>query len=139
MQNNQKEHSYDLFGISDRRKHLESDSLTIMVSCGSDDSQQSVGEKMFLEHLSEISNFSQEVGNDTTERDANRIGTMSVGEELWLVHCRRSQGVEFELDEEVKISMPPKEVEHLESSGHRIETRGSDKILHLRNRDVKIH
>lgn len=105
--------------------------------------QQTPGEKIFLEHLSSSSSstdsISQEEGNGMTEMKLINVHGVSIGEELWKIHCKRSQGIDFEGDEEVKCPMPNKKTKHLESPGHRISTRGADKVLTLRTRDVKIH
>mmetsp|Transcript_10406 Transcript_10406/g.22945 ORF Transcript_10406/g.22945 Transcript_10406/m.22945 type:complete len:136 (-) Transcript_10406:344-751(-) len=61
-----------------------------------DDDRKTVGEELFLVHLSRFSERSPD--DYDREKPAHRSIERSVGEELWQVHCQRMKGVEFEED-----------------------------------------
>lgn len=96
-----------------------------MSATGTPDSKRSVGEELYLVHLSRHSK-QQEVDID---RDKSTIssGTRTPGEELWLIHCERSK--ERRLEEE-------EEENQLEHAHMMMQNQEPARVYHLRNRDV---
>ena len=105
-------------------------------------SGKTVGEELFLVHLSRVGKEGPGVDDldlDIKQEAHNRTG-MSVGDELWRVHCKRSNGMEFESDEDPaegtpskkKVKKATKVVASTKKSPY------TTKVIHLRNRDVEV-
>lgn len=104
------------------------------------------GEELFLAHLAAQSSATE---SDVDEYDVSAKPSqrkprgVSIGEELWMVHCKRAKGVELETDDEkIFQKSPSKKIKASFSpspSSKSIRTRGDDRVLQLRNRDVKVN
>jgi hypothetical protein len=102
--------------------------------------ERTAGEKLFLAHLATTS---EDYGLESDSQyefliqnftKSKRRG-ISVGEELWIVHCKRAEGVDLE-----KVERREEKARQAASSPVKgIMTRAADRVLSLRTRDVKIH
>lgn len=105
------------------------------------DGKRTVGEELFLVHIA------RHKGEAPSEDDYDRVRgprerSRSIGEELWGVHLRRSIGMEPDVDNEWNISKPtdkkPTKAGKKTSAKPKKGVRCSPKVMHLRNRDVKM-
>ena len=104
---------------------------------------KTVGEELFLVHLSRFGKEEPREGDldlDVKQKAHNHTG-MSVGEELWRVHCKRSNGVEFESDEDPAQDAPTKKKAKkvTKAVASAKESPSTTKVIHLRNRNVEVH
>ena len=100
------------------------------------DDKRTVGEELFLVHLSRY-NATGPSGEDFDHEEKEpepRERSMSVGEELWRVHCKRNQGVESEEDKS-EDEVPAKKAKVTKGTPPRKKT--SSRTINLRNRVVK--
>ena len=101
--------------------------------------KQTVGESLFLVHLSRTGKDGPREDDYDHEdiRRPFRSPSMTVGEELWRIHCKRSAGTEFERDE------MPDEGESIRkkskiTAASRKEKMSTTRVISLRNRDVPV-
>lgn len=103
--------------------------------------EPTAGETLFLAHLSstyEDERESDEIGENSTEHPNGRKRRgLSIGEELWIVHCKRAEGVDLEPDEKLASSLE-KKTKMIMPSNRGVATRAADRIISLRTRNVKI-
>lgn len=102
----------------------------------SEQKKLTVGEEMFLAHLACGQKDDSETTDDGREDHVpgRKSRGVSIGEELWIVHCKRAEGVALD-DEENMEHSPVKKTKH---EGSTIKTRGANRVLSLRTRTVKI-
>jgi hypothetical protein len=113
------------------------------------DGKPSVGEELFLVHLSR--GKGKVSGIDDLDIENPRKRSRSVGEELWEVHLKRTEGSEPDVDKEesktlepsVVKSKAPKPKQNAAKTKNLKQTAGcsvagKDSVYHLRNRDVLI-
>jgi hypothetical protein len=103
--------------------------------------KKSLGEELFLVHLSR---YTPEKVDDFDHEDPEHLHSksgMTVGEELWQVHCKRaSECVE---DEDNEASAEEATVRKTKN-GNIVPTQAEDppheeKVMHLRNRVVQLN
>lgn len=61
---------------------------------------KSQGEELYLVHLARYQPRAEDFDHERAASSAPKERSMSAGEELWSIHCRRSRGREEEEDEE---------------------------------------
>ena len=89
-----------------------------MSESASQESKKSVGEELFLVHLSRQTKSVNSPDDLDLGVSTKRDRDTTVGEELWRVHCQRAGG---RIDDDYEGD----------------EVNNNEKVLHLRNRDVK--
>lgn len=105
-----------------------------------------MGEELWRVHVNRHSSSGQPDTDDLDHEAESAFyhkppSDRSIGEELWLVHCQRSRGLtpDDEDEQEEKgekkrvVAKKPKVKEQDPQEGG-----GAAKIIHLRNRDVKV-
>lgn len=111
------------------------------------DGKPTVGEELFLVHLSR-----KVPPEEDFDIDSPRKRSRSVGEELWGVHLKRTEGLEPDIDtEDAKPLLEPSGVKSKAPKPKRTAAKtknskqtagcsiaGTDSVYHLRNRDVLI-
>jgi len=121
-----------------------------------EDNHRTTGEELYLVHLSRFANPGPEDYDRDGEFKANgkrKDRSLSLGEELWQIHCRRSQGCCEEEDEEVpngagaKIEAADAPSSARDSPSPKTKqqqrrqpkmTNEEERVMHLRNRDVPL-
>jgi hypothetical protein len=105
---------------------------------GNDSEQgQTTGEKLFLAHIDSYLNDDEDKGDHQQQlgnAEESKGRRMSVGEELWIVHCKRSEGVAFESDDANQNLHMKKAM----LAGLGYSKKATDRVICLRNRNVKI-
>jgi hypothetical protein len=104
------------------------------------DSQgHSEGEKLFLAHLDsylEADGDSHHLQKQQTTSEESTSRRMSIGEELWIVHCKRSEGVVSELEDDNNCEQLLIKKPKIAYNDH--STNVSDREICLRSRNIKI-
>jgi hypothetical protein len=112
------------------------------------DGKPTLGEELFLVHLSRRSGEPPSVDDFDFESPRKKPRAESIGEELWNVHVRRSQNMEpdLDVDECETTTNKTSNVARSDKDKKRSNTRPKKparcserltKVLHLRNRNVQ--
>jgi hypothetical protein len=107
---------------------------SIMTQEASEDLKRTLGEELYLIHLSRFNKLERSGNDYDHETKEPRKRSFSAGEELWQVHLKRSVGLDLEADEEKEPTIPTKRTKVGTPVTKKIPTR----VMHLRNRNVKI-
>lgn len=113
-----------------------------VVSADEESKRRTLGEELFLVHLSrqtEVSaeDFDHEANNQQHQRERGA----SVGEELWHVHCKRAAGhLDEDYEEQEATVGTPEKKKQTKDPPETSPCSGNneEKVIHLRNRDIKI-
>jgi hypothetical protein len=106
--------------------------------------KRTLGEELYLVHLSRFNKLERSETDYDHEAKEPRKRSLSAGEELWQVHLKRSAGLDLEADEDkepstigtkkkLKVETPV-----TKKSPTPIAKKGPTRVIHLRNRNVKI-
>jgi hypothetical protein len=102
--------------------------------------EHTVGEELFLVHLNREDKTEHAPDDyDRGEKHVPQTQT-TVGEELWRVHLKRSEGLDPDYDNDgvPEEKTGKKRAKVRETIKKNSKTRGDDRVIHLRNRDVKV-
>jgi len=96
-----------------------------------------LGEELWRVHVNRYSESSPEDFDHEAESAFHHKppSDRSIGEELWLVHCKRSAGALLDEEEQEEEAVETKRAAKPEPA---VKAADASKIIHLRNRDVKI-
>jgi len=130
-----------------------------------DSIKRSVGEELYLVHLSRFGN--EEPDPEDYDREVEVLekkkeeqeGHLTAGEQLWLVHCKRKQGCDDEDEDDEDEDCGEEEGKKMRASEEPVEAgkegeaptkkkakaiasavdvAGEDHVRHLRNRDIVV-